>query len=104
MNEQQALRWVGINPFLYTQREGIGTKKKGKTNECGDVLVTLCRYGIVKKRKNVRNNALIIMQLVTVKEEKKGKKKERENKDERHSVLAILCNNDTVKDKRKRKN
>ena len=62
---------VGINPFLYAQREAIGTKKREKINECGDVLVTLCRYGIVKKRRNVRNNALIIMQLVTVKEEKK---------------------------------
>ena len=95
---------VGINPFLYTQIEGIGTKKKGKTNECGNVLVTLSHYGIVKKRRNVRSNPLIIMQLVTVKEEKKKKKKERENKDERQSVLAILCNHGTVKEKRKRKN
>ena len=53
--------------------------------------------------RNVRNNALIIMQLVTVKDEKKEEKKERENKDERHSVLAILCNHGTVKEKRKRK-
>ena len=43
------------------------------------------------------------MQLDTVKEEKKKeKKRERENKDERHSVLAILCNHGTVEEKRKK--
>ena len=43
------------------------------------------------------------MQLDTVKEEKKkDKKRGRENRDERHSVLAILCNHGTVKEKRKK--
>ena len=65
-------------------------KKKGKTNECGDVLAALCRYGIVKKRGNVRNNALIFMQLVTVKEEKKGKKRKKTKTNATVSLLYYV--------------
>ena len=43
---------VDINPFLYTQREGIGTtkRKERKKNKCNNVLV-LRRYGTVKREK-----------------------------------------------------
>ena len=86
---------VDINPFLYTQRKGIGTtkKKKGK-DECDNALVILCRYGTVKREKekgeNERNSVLAILRSHgTVNREKK------KEENEHNSVPAMLCNSDS---------
>ena len=70
---------VGINPFIYANRR-IGTKKKGKTHECGDILITLCRYGIVKEKEKCAKQCPYYYATCYRKGRKKRKKKREKTK------------------------